>query len=241
MNMRKVLFITLLLFASVSAFSQMVSSSSLVVTKTKIKKQLPEVKPGYEQSIDVAYSYFFNNEMGIDLNYIGGWRFNRMFYVGLGTGLYFDITDFGDIPSHGVRPYYYTTLDLPTVSVPLYAQCKIYLTQKRYMPFIGLSIGGTFSTPIKGSAEYYQDRYNPHTGYVDGYEVYYIPYSYYTHRFLLNPTVGVNYRINADMDLYLSLGYRGMTRPKVTDLTRYSISIGQDFVGAIDFHIGFTF
>ena len=58
MNMKKILFITLLLFASISAFGQMVSSSSLVVTKTKT--ELLEVKPGYEQSIDVAYAYFFN-------------------------------------------------------------------------------------------------------------------------------------------------------------------------------------
>lgn len=226
MNMRKILFITLLLFASVSAFSQMVSSSSLVVTKTK--KQLPEVKPGYEQSIDVACTYFFNDEMGIDLNYIGGWRFNRMFYAGLGTGLYFDVLDYG-----GVRPnnrnYMYYKLDLQTVNVPLYAHGKVYFTQKRYMPFVGLSIGGTFSTPIKGETPYYVDNF------------YYIPFSYGTCRFLLNPTVGVDYRINADMDIYLSLGYRGMTQPKVTNLTQYSISIGQTFVGAIDLHIGFTF
>lgn len=226
MNMRKILFITLLLFASVSAFSQMVSSSSLVVTKTK--KQLPEVKPGYEQSIDVACTYFFNDEMGIDLNYIGGWRFNRMFYAGLGTGLYFVVLDYG-----GVRPnnrnYMYYKLDLQTVNVPLYAHGKVYFTQKRCMPFVGLSIGGTFSTPIKGEAWCYVDNF------------YYIPFSYGTCRFLLNPTVGVDYRINADMDIYLSLGYRGMTQPEVTILTPYSISVGPTFVGAIDLHIGFTF
>lgn len=227
MNMRKILFITLLLFASVSAFSQMVSSSSLVVTKTK--KQLPEVKPGYEQSIDVAYSLFFNNNshMGIDLNYIGGWRFNRMFYVGLGTGLYLNIYDNGERNPHYL--HLYRGLELPVVNIPLYAHGKVYFTQKRCMPFVGLSIGGTFSTPIKGEASYYVDNF------------YYIPFSYGTCRFLLNPMVGVDYRINADMDLYLSLGYRGMTRPKVTNLTRYSISVGQTFVGAIDLHIGFTF
>lgn len=224
MNMRKILFITLLLFASVSAFSQMVSSSSLVVTKTK--KQLPEVKPGYEQSIDVACTYFFNDEMGIDLNYIGGWRFNRMFYAGLGTGLYINVIDKG---AHIILAND-RTLELNTVNIPLYAHGKVYLTQKRYMPFIGLSIGGTFSTSINKNARYYEQMF-----YTD------IPVSYGTCRFLLNPIVGVDYRINADMDLYLSLGYRGMTRPKVTNLTQYSISIGQTFVGAIDLHIGFTF
>lgn len=230
MNMRKILFITLLLFASVSAFGQMVSSSSLVVTKTK--KQLPEVKPGYEQSIDVAYTYFFNSSssMGIDLNYIGGWRFNRMFYVGLGTGLYLNIYDNGERNPHSTSPFY-RNLELPVVNIPLYAHGKVYFTQKRCMPFVGLSIGGTFSTPIKGEALYYVD--------VDNF--YFLPFSYGTCRFLLNPTMGVDYRINADMDIYLSLGYRGMTQPEVTNLTPYSISVGQTFVGAIDLHIGFTF
>lgn len=224
MNMRKILFITLLLFASVSAFSQMVSSSSLVVTKTK--KQLPEVKPGYEQSIDVACTYFFNDEMGIDLNYIGGWRFNRMFYAGLGTGLYINVIDKG---AHIILAND-RTLELNTVNIPLYAHGKVYLTQKRYMPFIGLSIGGTFSTPINKNARYYEQMF-----YTD------IPVSYGTCRFLLNPMIGVDYRINADMDIYLSLGYRGMTQPEVTILTPYSISVGPTFVGAIDLHIGFTF
>ena len=235
MNMRKVLFITLLLFASVSAFGQMVSSSSLVVTKTK--KQLPEVKPGYEQSIDVAYSQFFNGEIGIDLNYIGGWRFNRMFYAGLGTGLYFDASYTGsDFASNF---YGYGILDMHTINIPVFAHGKVYFTQKRYMPFIGLSIGGTFSSPKDGRASYEYTIYNDNGNYE--WKENRFPFSYGTCRFLLNPTVGVDYRINADMDIYLSLGYRGMTQPIVTGLTRYSISIGQDFVGAIDFHIGFTF
>lgn len=219
MNMRKILFITLLLFASISAFGQMVSSSSLVVTKTK------KVKPIYEQSIDMAYSQFFNGEIGIDLNYIGGWRFNRMFYAGLGTGLYFDVMGYGTNAPHNLYP-----ISLPIVSVPLYAHSKVYLTQKRYMPFIGLSIGGTFSTPINKNARYYEQMFYT-----------YIPVSYGTCRFLLNPMIGVDYRINADMDLYVSLGYRGMTRPIVTNISPYSISVGQDFIGAIDLHIGFTF
>lgn len=222
MNMRKILFITLLLFASVSAFSQMVSSSSLVVTKTK--KQLPEVKPGYEQSIDLAYSLFFDDDMGIDLNYIGGWRFNRMFYVGLGTGLYFHANIAADrFVSHTGE-----STTLPGVSIPLYAHGKVYFTQKRCMPFIGLSIGGTFSTPQQGEANYANRGHR-------------YPFSYSTCRFLLNPMVGIDYRITENLDFYLSLGYRGMTRPEIKSLNEYALTIGQEFVGALDLHIGFTF
>lgn len=220
--MKRIVFIVCFAFvAVVYAAGQIVSSSSLVVTKAA----LPDVKPGYEQSIDLSYTQFFNSEGGIDVNYIGGWRFNRMFYAGLGTGLYFDATDVGywRLPDKGLL------LDMPLVSIPLYAHGKVYFTQKRWMPFFGLSVGGIFSTPIAGEAGYsymWDDRF---------------PFSYGTCRFLLNPMVGVDYRINADMDLYFSLGYRGMTRPYVADLTRYDITVGQQFIGAIDLHVGFTF
>lgn len=237
MNMRKVLFITLLLFANISAFGQMVSSSSLVVTKTKIKEQLPEVKPGYEQSIDVAYSQFFYGDISLDLNYIGGWRFNRMFYAGLGTGVYFNVLDHGS--SHPDN--WNHELDMQTVNIPLYAHGKIYFTQKKYMPFIGLSIGGTFSTPKHGIAAYRISKHNPLTGNYEGEEIYYTQFSYYTHQLLVNPMVGVDYRINADMDLYVSIGYRGTTRPYVANMTKSSITIEDKFIGALDLHIGFTF
>lgn len=228
--MKRIVFIVCFAFvAVVYAVGQIVSSSSLVVTKAA----LPDVKPGYEQSIDLSYTQFFNSEGGIDINYIGGWRFNHMFYAGLGTGLYFDATGYGDKNPRRINsssPYWTVgLLDMPVVSIPLYAHGKVYFTQKRWMPFVGLSVGGIFSTPIAGEAGYL----------LDGWKI--IPFSYGTCRFLLNPMVGVDYRINADMDLYFSLGYRGMTRPYVADLTQYDITVGQQFIGAIDLHVGFTF
>lgn len=224
--MKRLVFIVCFAFvAVVYAAGQIVSSSSLVVTKAA----LPDVKPGYEQSIDLSYTQFFNSEGGIDINYIGGWRFNSMFYAGLGTGLYFDVMDYGTkSPWRTSSSYFsYDLLDVPVVSVPLYAHGRVYFMQKRWMPFVGLSVGGVFSTSIDGNARYLY------------WEV--IPFSYSTCRFLLNPMVGVNYRINTDMDLYFSLGYRGMTRPYVADLTQYDITVGQQFIGAIDLHVGFTF
>lgn len=220
--MKRIVFIVCFAFvAVVYAAGQIVSSSSLVVTKAA----LPDVKPGYEQSIDLSYTQFFNSEGGIDINYIGGWRFNRMFYAGLGTGLYFDVTDAGEW--HWSPRNKGGLLDMPLVSIPLYAHGRAYFTQKRWMPFVGFSVGGVFSTSLDGEYWVVSSKY--------------ILFSYSSCRFLLNPMVGVNYRINTDMDLYFSLGYRGMTRPYVADLTQYDITVGQQFIGAIDLHVGFTF
>ena len=219
--MKRIVFIVCFVLAAVVyAAGQIVSSSSLVVTKTALLE-------GYEQSIELSYTQFFNAEGGIDINYIGGWRFNRMFYAGLGTGLYLDVTDVGGAP-WGLAPYnlqyHKSLLDMPLVSIPLYAHGRVYFTQKRWMPFAGLSVGGVLSTPIDDNVEYLNKRL-----------------AYNTCRFMLNPMVGMNYQINADMDLYFSLGYRGMTRPYVADLTQYDITVGQQFIGAIDLHVGFTF
>lgn len=230
--MKRIVFIVCFAFAAVFyAAGQIVSSSSLVVTKAA----LPEVKPGYEQSIDLSYTQFFNGEGGIDVNYIGGWRFNRMFYAGLGTGLYFDVMDYGTKkPWRRMgNGHYYSSylLDMPLVSVPLYVHGRVYFTQKRWMPFVGISVGGVFSSRIDSEASFY---------FYDD-PVCYIPFSYNTCRFLLNPMVGMDYRINADMDLYFSLGYRGMRRPCMLDLTEYDILVVQRYIGAIDLHVGFTF
>lgn len=224
--MKRIVFIVCFVLAAVVyAAGQIVSSSSLVVTKTALLE-------GYEQSIELSYTQFFNAEGGIDINYIGGWRFNRMFYAGLGTGSYLDVTNKGVSPWR-LAPYnlqhHKSLLDMPLVSIPLYAHGRVYFTQKRWMPFVGLSVGGIFSTPIAGEAGYS----------LDGWKI--IPFSYGTCRFMVNPMVGVDYRINADMDLYFSLGYRGMTRPYVADLTQYDITVGQQFIGAVDLHVGFTF
>ncbi len=211
------------------AAGQLISSSSLVVTKTNFS--LPEIEPGYEQSIDVGYDYLEEDNTGLDLNYIGGWRFNRMFFAGIGTGLYFN---WYGAKSTGfyVTPYtydYFRILNTPTVNVPLYAHARVYFTKKRCMPFVGLSAGGLFSKKgtfncqnVMDDNAYYETEYS-------------------TNRFLLNVMVGASYRMTARSDLYLSVGFKGKTQPYADNIDRYGFDMKQKFLPGMDAHIGFTF
>lgn len=208
-----------LLYAS----GQLISSSSLVVTKTNFS--LPEIEPGYEQSIDVGYDYLEEDNTGLDLNYIGGWRFNRMFFAGIGTGLYFDWNGYNTTELYA-SSYYASSeiLNTPTVNVPLYAHARIYFTKKRCMPFVGLSVGGIFSSA--GEAI------------ISGYSS---PMNYSTNRFLLNVMAGASYRMTARSDFYLSVGFKGKTQPYAYNIDRYGFDMKQKFLPGMDAHIGFTF
>lgn len=214
--MKKVLFVMLVLFiSSISVKGQIVSSSSLVVTKTT--KMQPQY--GYEQSIDLSYSSIFTylGVWGLDVNYIGGWRFNRMFYAGLGTGLYIS-------PDYGTKELWGDFLSMPVVSLPLYAHGKVYFTKKQFMPFLGLSIGGLFSLPKTIYSQIYGE------------------FTYSTCRFILNPMVGGSYRINGNVSVYLSAGFKGITMPH-TRGSYYSgrIELKNDLGLGFDVHLGCTF
>lgn len=230
--MKRIVFIVCFVLAAVVyAAGQIVSSSSLVVTKAA----LPEVKPGYEQSIDLSFDILPYARIGFDVNYIGGWRFNRMFYAGLGTGLDFDFA--GETGSKYINVgHYYDTSLAKLVNIPLYAHGRLYFTQKRCMPFVGLSVGGLLSTRRKVLCFYFDEVGNGST-----YEG-----SYGTSGFLLNIMTGVDYRITANSDLYISLGFKGITRSYVAelyvaDLTQCDITFRQKFCAGLDMHVGFTF
>ena len=74
------------------------------------KKQfaVADIKKGYQQEVSFAYSLMFDTGSMINLNYVGGYRFNHHFYVGLGTGLDFSTkNDKGLFVCYGEMEYYY--------------------------------------------------------------------------------------------------------------------------------------
>ena len=118
-----------------------------------------DFKKGYQQEVSVAYSPLFNGRVisMFNINYIGGYRINQHLFVGLGTGL-----DFGC--SYNFRPYvmeddglvcsgpseYYqedndeggiAALPIQEVSIPLYANFRVYFMKTRWAPFLSFSAG----------------------------------------------------------------------------------------------------
>lgn len=75
-------------------------------------------------------------------------------------------------------------LNYNSLAMPIYANARLYLLPKsRWQPFISLSLGAI--VPIAASGSEYHRGIQPH----------------------INPTVGVNYRINNKYNCYINLGY----------------------------------
>lgn len=142
------------------------------------KKQfaVADIKKGYQQEVSFAYSLMFDTGSMINLNYVGGYRFNPHFYVGLGTGLDFSTYNdkgfvcYGETTFSGygyIRGYYMDDLDsaelkigkrylesiwyLPvqTVAVPLYVHLRTYFMKTKWTPFLAFSAGVRLSSSKK--------------------------------------------------------------------------------------------
>ena len=93
------------------------------------------------------------------------------------------------------------------LAMPIYANARIFLLPKsRWQPFISLSLGAIVPIAASGS------KYQPH----------------------INPTVGVNYRINNKYSCYINLGYM----PRWTYCDSY---YGYLYYNCLTIRLGFTF
>ncbi len=103
-----------------------------------------------------------------------------------------------------------------SLAIPIYANARLYLLPKsRWQPFISLSLGAI--VPIVASGIEYHNGIQPH----------------------INPTVGVNYRINSKYSCYLNLGY--MPRWTIHEYRSSDIYYyGYDY-NCFTIRLGFTF
>ena len=111
----------------------------------------------------------------IGVEYIGGMRFNRLFFLGLGAGI-----------AYNTYPY-----TLNKISVPLYANAKIYILNKRLQPYVFLSAGMKLST----SKEYFD------------------VFEYNTSQTFITPGIGVEYLLTSGSTVSLNIGYQATYMP----------------------------
>lgn len=143
--------------------------------KGEKKLKAVEIKRGYQQEVSFAYSLMFDTGSMINLNYVGGYRFNHHFYVGLGTGLDFSTYNdngfvcYGETEYEGDQyihyPYIYDRdsaesrigknyiysayLPMQTVAVPLYVHLRTYFMKTKWTPFLAFSAGVRLSSSKK--------------------------------------------------------------------------------------------
>lgn len=201
---------------SFTAFSQnksgVVTASSMIVTRTKIKKEKDPIKISWQNNIEANVTEYY------ELTYTGGWRFGNFLFLGFGTGLqvypnvvYLDepILDFGygaDVPDkvgdRFTKDYFKGNPSPSRIAVPLYANMKFRFTKGRVAPYLSVSGGLLF----KG-ASYTEKRhdYDYEFGYGD-YDEYRIYSDGVTGEYYCKAFVGVDVRLKNETSISLGLG-----------------------------------
>ena len=188
--MKKSVFIALIvaLMLPVVASAQLITAAQTITVKEK-----RVVEGHYEQSIELPIATNFGdsdeetNYVGI--NYIGGYRFSNLFFLGAGIGINFNY--FYDEYDSGWPSDYDSGsgtfgVSHNLISIPLYLHARLYFTNTRCQPFFAFSIGGhlTGSKEVENAPDV---SYNPSC-------------------FFVNPVFGLNFRTNSNYDFYVSTG-----------------------------------
>ena len=147
----------LLLSGAFTAHAQsrggVVTASSMVVTRTKVKKP-SNIK--WQNNVDLLVSEHYQ------LSYTGGWRFGNFMFLGFGAGVQYYQKALPKHYSEAIRinkvnlenftkpegERFYTQEDFSDgyynpskIAVPIYGQAKFRFTKGRFAPFIGASYG----------------------------------------------------------------------------------------------------
>ena len=128
-----------------------VSASSMVVTRTRIKKQR-DIR--WQNNVDIGV-------MGhrLDVMYSGGCRFGNLLYLGLSTGLQayknmvpsvVDDTKTFLQNAKETKTYYYPS----RLAVPIMAQAKFYFIKKTVSPYLSVSPGLLYQSTIDFDTKY---------------------------------------------------------------------------------------
>ena len=183
------------------------------------QKEIPAIKrkeKGYNQFVDLSYSYCSVTDF-LGVNYIGGYRFNPYFFLGLGTGVNFSIAtpDKSKLNLPFCRP--------TTVNVPIYIHFKANFTKSNWSPYASISIGGRVSKKVDQT---YGDFY-----------------IYYNQSGLFGDiTLGVDRKVTEKLSLYLGVGYKiesflyAKYNANYTDLVQ-----GNKLLHGFSLHVGLSF
>lgn len=223
--MRKSIFIALLvaLMLPAVASAQLITTAQTITVKEK--RVVEDGYKGYQQSIDVPIVTDFGDDGTnyVGVNYIGGYRFNDMFFLGAGIGINFNLfyEEYDGCSLYNDGSGHARTFD-NLVSVPLYAHARLYLRGAKCQPFFSLSIGGLLS----GNREIenlHDVSYNPSV-------------------FFINPAVGLNFRGKA-CDFYVSTGAVANHRVDWVEFRNYGreMELGREWYFSWSLNLGVTF
>lgn len=191
--------------------------------KAKVWKEA-SVK-GYRSLVE--FSFMMDTELmpSYNLHYIGGYQINNLFYVGLGVGASLHGSAFGEAPRWSKEPQDYA-LSLGYVNIPVFAYFRANFINRRCSPFFALAAGYKFG-PKHDFAMPWQNTNE----------------KYSTSGLLVNPQLGVNFRMTKKADIYLAAGFNLQQLPMfdASQSTMFDAKFYKKFAYGFDIRLGFTF
>ncbi len=185
-----------------------------------LKKEYAKPIKGYASFANLSYSHSLSNkEDYVGLDYIGGYRFNNIFFLGAGVGANVRISS-GSISKITLNET--SKLSHGSVYLPVYAHFRAHLINRRCAPFLALSAGYNVSLPQYLNLELTRIRYNASGAFV-------------------NPQLGVTFRIKPKLGIYCAAGFNACMMPECIGNTGYSATIKQSFKYGININLGISF
>ena len=197
--------------------------------KAHIEKWQQASLKGYRSQVEFAFMMDFDLMPSYNLHYIGGYQINNCLFVGVGTGLHIDGNE-GDRYAQWTLGGAEQRLPLNLVNVPVFAYFRANFANRRCSPFFAVAAGYRLSTRRNIAMPW---------GLTD---------DYWTYGLIVNPQLGLNFRITPKSSVYIAVGGNMQHFPILaaeqggqnSDGT-YSANISDKLYFGFDFRLGFTF
>ena len=163
-------------------------------------------------------SLAFNKQTYAGISYIGGYRINNHYMVGVGAGANLGLGVQESSLAHGETG----PLSQGGFYFPIFAHFRANFLNKRFSPFAALSAGANIGMP--------------QTLHLD-----LISVQYKTLGAFINPQVGVSYRLTPKFGIFAAVGLNCFTTPECFENTGYSATIRQSLNYNININLGVTF
>ncbi|MBR2031924.1 MAG: hypothetical protein IKA04_06900 [Alistipes sp.] len=193
--------------------------------KARIEEWKQASLKGYRSMVEVGFSMDTNLNMTIGGLYFGGYQINNLFYVGIGTGV--NLNNIGEerierweqnITKNGEY-----ALHLNLVNIPALAYFRVNFVNNRWSPFFALAAGYRFSTRHTMEMPFGKSL------------------SYKIGGAVINPQLGVNFRMTKKSGVYLAVGFDMQQMPYLKAQGINSIEYHNKFVYGFSGRLGFNF
>lgn len=188
--------------------------------KSELKALFAKRHSGYGSIVDISYLYSKisnGNDDGINISYIGGYRFNNHIFLGLGVGATMSLND--DVKLLKGEG---SALPRGKFNFPAYIHFRYNILNRRCTPFFAVSAGGYYALQRSIQLELSEYQYG-------GFGI------------LANPQIGVSYRLTPKSSINFAIGFNLYTSSYCETNNGLTLTMSNNLRYALDAHIGFTF